>query len=166
MTVSIAAVRGGTNDRPTRLLRDSIERHRLPLVGQGDASHGLAGVVGDPGEDVAVKRSPLKRGKRITPVSAKGRARWDTLKALRIAVIARAEGRCQYCGAWGHLDAHHVVKRSQGGTDTMDNLVALCRSCHDRTDSPYAKGKLHITALGRGCFRMILIYTTDVRGGR
>lgn len=38
---------------------------------------------------------------------------------------------CVYCGepAPG-LHLHHVIRRSQGGTDTVDNLVALCFGCH------------------------------------
>jgi hypothetical protein len=51
------------------------------------------------------------------------------------------------------LDVHHVVKRSQGGSDVdLDLLVALCRWCHDQTDAPYARGRLVVTALGAGQF--------------
>jgi len=46
------------------------------------------------------------------------------------------------------LDVHHVVKRSQGGSDfDLDQLVALCRWCHDQTDAPYQRGRLVVTAL-------------------
>jgi hypothetical protein len=40
------------------------------------------------------------------------------------------------------LDVHHVVKRSQGGSDfDLDLLVALCRWCHDQTDArPMSEG--------------------------
>jgi predicted restriction endonuclease len=31
----------------------------------------------------------------------------------------------------GHLDAHHVLMRSQGGQDTVQNLKMLCRAHHD-----------------------------------
>ena len=48
---------------------------------------------------------------------------------------------------------HHVVKRSQGGSDfDLDRLVALCRWCHDQTDAPYARGRLVVIASGGGQF--------------
>jgi len=28
-------------------------------------------------------------------------------------------------------DIHHILFKSQGGTDEIGNLVALCRECHD-----------------------------------
>jgi hypothetical protein len=37
---------------------------------------------------------------------------------------------CQVCGSTDLLEAHHLVPRSQGGPDTEENLVLLCRSCH------------------------------------
>lgn len=30
----------------------------------------------------------------------------------------------------GHLEAHHRLMRSQGGPDTLENLVAVCRTHH------------------------------------
>jgi hypothetical protein len=51
------------------------------------------------------------------------------------------------------LAVHHVVKRSQGGSDfDLDLLVALCRWCHDQTDAPYERGRLLVTTLGDGQF--------------
>jgi len=29
------------------------------------------------------------------------------------------------------FDAHHVIKRSDGGSDALNNLETLCRACHD-----------------------------------
>ena len=72
---------------------------------------------------------------------------------MREAVLARAKGFCECCHASKALDVHHVIKRSQGGADTPDNGIALCRVCHEQTDWPYAKGRLVITALGDGRFR-------------
>jgi 5-methylcytosine-specific restriction endonuclease McrA len=72
---------------------------------------------------------------------------------LRLAVLLRAHFRCQACGRRVPLDVHHVVKRSQGGSDfDLDRLVALCRRCHDLTDAPYRTGRLVITPLGNGTF--------------
>ena len=28
------------------------------------------------------------------------------------------------------FDIHHLIKKSQGGTNTIDNLVVLCSECH------------------------------------
>jgi HNH endonuclease len=68
-------------------------------------------------------------------------------------VLARTGWRCQACGARRRLDVHHVVKRSQGGSDLdLDRLVTLCRWCHDQTDAPYERGRLVMTALSAGQF--------------
>ncbi len=79
-------------------------------------------------------------------------------KVIKAAVLARAGWHCQACGLRGRLDVHHVVKRSQGGSDfDLDRLVALCRWCHDQTDAPYERGRLVVTALGDDQFRFDVI---------
>jgi 5-methylcytosine-specific restriction endonuclease McrA len=39
---------------------------------------------------------------------------------------------CVSCGLLSGMiiEAHHVLLKSRGGDDTVDNLVALCRNCH------------------------------------
>jgi len=37
---------------------------------------------------------------------------------------------CAICGAEA-VDRHHIIYRSRGGTDEDENLIDLCRSCHD-----------------------------------
>ena len=37
---------------------------------------------------------------------------------------------CKCCGA-ASVNLHHVVYKSQGGTDDPSNLIPLCFSCHD-----------------------------------
>lgn len=41
--------------------------------------------------------------------------------------------RCRLCNIEGRLDLHHIVPRSLSrlGLDDPDNLIGLCRSCHD-----------------------------------
>lgn len=41
------------------------------------------------------------------------------------------ERECLLCGAVG-CDPHHMIRRSHGGTDSLLNLVPLCRICHDK----------------------------------
>ena len=53
--------------------------------------------------------------------------------------------RCEVCGARSvHL--HHRKRRSQGGPDTADNLLAVCLDCHERIHAnpadSYASGLL------------------------
>jgi 5-methylcytosine-specific restriction endonuclease McrA len=42
---------------------------------------------------------------------------------------AESEGCCRACGALDP-DAHHIVHRRLGGDDWPDNIVPLCRVCH------------------------------------
>jgi len=77
-------------------------------------------------------------------------------------VLVRAGWRCQACGVRRRLDVHHVVKRSQGGSDfDLDQLVALCRWCHEQTDAPYTRGRLVVTVLGGGHFSFQIIIAAD-----
>lgn len=53
--------------------------------------------------------------------------RWVT-----ITVAQRQNYRCAYCGLIKPLDFHHVTPRSKGRNDRPDNIVGVCRSCHER----------------------------------
>jgi 5-methylcytosine-specific restriction endonuclease McrA len=47
-------------------------------------------------------------------------------------VLHRDEYSCQNCKAKEvRLQVHHIQFRSEGGTNTPDNLITLCHSCHD-----------------------------------
>src|SRR2546427_9664533 len=90
---------------------------------------------------------PRARGRRA--------ASWAEWASIREQVLARAGWRCQACRVRRRLDVHHVVKRSQGGSDfDLDQLVALCRWCHDQTDAPYERGPLIVTGLVAGEFTL------------
>jgi HNH endonuclease len=94
-------------------------------------------------------------GPRATGRPAASVAEWGAIRAL---VLARAGWRCQACGFRQRLDVHHVVKRAQGGSDfDLDHLVTLCRACHAQTDAAYATGRLVVTSLGAGEFRLAVI---------
>lgn len=36
---------------------------------------------------------------------------------------------CEQCTAIA-VDIHHIKEKSLGGTDDIENLIALCRKCH------------------------------------
>ena len=60
------------------------------------------------------------------------RARQDVAPAVRRLVHRRDHGRCVVpgCRSARYLDTHHIVFRSEGGSDEPDNLVIACDSHH------------------------------------
>ena len=55
---------------------------------------------------------------------------------LRTATLTRDYHTCVACGAPGpRLTAHHLKARTDGGTDTLTNLVTLCQPCHSRIET-------------------------------
>lgn len=45
-------------------------------------------------------------------------------------VQRRYRNECCNCGETEHLDIHHIVPLSCGGTDKIENLVLVCQRCH------------------------------------
>ena len=52
-------------------------------------------------------------------------------KKVSQAVYRRDSWKCRNCSNRNGLDPHHVIFQSAGGPDTLNNLLALCRKCHD-----------------------------------
>ena len=50
--------------------------------------------------------------------------------ALMKRILERDRWRCQFCGAQVNLQVHHIVFRSQGGSDSEANLITACAECH------------------------------------
>ncbi|MEI6446465.1 MAG: HNH endonuclease signature motif containing protein [Actinomycetes bacterium] len=57
---------------------------------------------------------------------------YRTKEWKRLSRQARLEhgSDCTLCGSTHRVQAHHAVHRTEGGPDTIDNLVMLCASCH------------------------------------
>ena len=49
---------------------------------------------------------------------------------VRKAIYRREGFACALCDDNRHLQIHHVVKRSQGGSENPQNLICLCMNCH------------------------------------
>ena len=50
----------------------------------------------------------------------------------RSAILHRDNYTCQCCGKKNcRLEVHHIKFRSDGGTDDEENLITLCKECHD-----------------------------------
>ncbi len=50
--------------------------------------------------------------------------------AIKEAVLVRDNFQCQLCGTENSISPHHIVPKSQGGTDHISNLIILCFNCH------------------------------------
>src|SRR5258708_10565047 len=103
----------------------------------------------------AARRRIQRGGPRATGRPAASLEEWA---AIRRMVFRRARWRCQACGRGGALEAHHVVKRAQEGSDfDLDRLAALCPPCHTQTDATYRRGRLVITPPRGGRFAVEVI---------
>jgi 5-methylcytosine-specific restriction endonuclease McrA len=52
-------------------------------------------------------------------------------EALKRFRLEHANEPCDMCEMRVGVDSHHRVYRSRGGSDVPENLVWLCRPCHD-----------------------------------
>ena len=82
----------------------------------------------------AASRRRVRRGGKL----ALGRpsATKDEYAALLLVLKRRSGNRCEnpWCRKRGKLDRAHIKARSQGGSDDPDNVVYICRPCHERLD--------------------------------
>lgn len=54
-------------------------------------------------------------------------------KKVKRKVHDRSGGQCEICGSTHGLQHHHIVKKSQCGPDTFDNIILLCWDHHHGT---------------------------------
>ncbi len=70
---------------------------------------------------------------------------FENTKAM---VLNRDNYSCQYCKGKhkdSKLEVHHIVFRSQGGSDEGSNLITLCHTCHKNLHS----GKIRLKLSGK-----------------
>lgn len=58
-------------------------------------------------------------------------------KSVRKAVYERDNHTCQCCGIKEDLTLDHIVPRSRGGSNDMNNLQTLCKSCNFRKGTEF-----------------------------
>jgi len=52
---------------------------------------------------------------------------------IKAYIIYRDNHQCQKCKSKKiKLHIHHIIFRSNGGTDSPENLITLCKACHDK----------------------------------
>lgn len=81
------------------------------------------------------QNSPYDPAQREYWAKRQQRAVAETLNsATKRQVVQQQQYRCGQCGsalqADDHIELHHRIPRSEGGTDTKDNLMAVHEHCH------------------------------------
>lgn len=75
-------------------------------------------------------------GGQVRKVTRRQRRRPPLPETVRIAVFSRALGQCEAqphlptLACSGRMHYHHVLRRSQGGQDTVGNLLYVCSTHH------------------------------------
>lgn len=85
---------------------------------------------------------------------------FENTKAM---VLNRDNYTCQYCKGKhkdSKLEVHHVVFRSQGGSDEASNLITLCHTCHKALHN----GKISLNLKGK--MKGTLKYATQMNSIR
>lgn len=91
--------------------------------------------------EVALSDYIEKRGEGIW--AHRNHARDAVPGSIRYQVLKRAEHRCELCGISAEekaLEVDHIIPKSLGGLDALENYQALCYTCnaqkknHDKTD--------------------------------
>ena len=58
---------------------------------------------------------------------------YKRIMLTRKNVIVRDNHRCQYCGAAkGPMTVDHVIPKTEGGSDSWENLVSACTKCNNQ----------------------------------
>jgi DNA mismatch repair protein MutS len=112
-----------------RVLQDASGKliyDRTLQSGSGNSSYGLevAKAMGLPLTLMQRAYEIRKTLEGSVHLSEAPRSSWNTQ-------IARE--RCEVCGSQtvNALEVHHITPRSEGGSNTLRNLVVLCERCHD-----------------------------------
>lgn len=100
------------------------ERARLRAIYEADPERKReqtrAWIAANPGRRQAIATASAHRRR------ADGAIETDTL----VEILARAQGRCEWCNEEAKVELDHAIPVSRGGTNDTDNLVASCRSCN------------------------------------
>lgn len=87
-------------------------------------------------------------------------------RKTRTAVLERDENQCLRCGSCEDLEIHHIIPHSQGGSDKMQNLAALCHNCHKDATLTRSSRYGEVPAYPSGEFEAWLENDLDICGAK
>jgi len=76
------------------------------------------------------------------PNKKKRKSRTKEFEINREIVIKRDGYRCVTCNQISNLEVHHKQYKSNGGDDSIDNLITVCNLCHYKLHSKESIGNL------------------------
>lgn len=89
----------------------------------------------------AKESSPTEKGDEQTRTTTSSRRTYARSEVVKEFALQVADGECRGCGEEApfmdtsgdpYLEVHHLHRRSDGGPDDPENVVALCPNCHQR----------------------------------
>lgn len=86
------------------------------------------------GLNIKKAQKSLKAYKQINKVSEKQRLKNKTWKEVELEALERAKYTCEAklegCEGNKFLQGHHIIFRSKGGKNSLDNIIICCQHCH------------------------------------
>ncbi len=73
-------------------------------------------------------------------------------------MLVKSGGKCAHCGKLlrtQNVSAEHVIPLSKGGTNDIDNLVALCPDCNEKKDNFIYEPKLYYKYLKKDHLKLL-----------
>jgi 5-methylcytosine-specific restriction endonuclease McrA len=126
-------------DIPERLLKRVGENSHSATVSKSSGSSTESGTTTD--EHLRQEAIEDSSEQVKTTTTSKSTSEYSRSKKVKEYVKRRADGQCEGCGEPApfksktgepYLHAHHIHELSDGGSDTIDTVVALCPNCHYR----------------------------------
>ena len=82
-----------------------------------------------------MKQTPLKRTRRIIPISDKQRIELRQRTRLKAELLIEFGNHCMTCKDlnrdWRGISLSHIIPLSRGGKTTRENCILECFPCHE-----------------------------------
>jgi 5-methylcytosine-specific restriction endonuclease McrA len=78
--------------------------------------------------DVGIRQERVRSISKDRPI----RLSLEEYRALHRAMLERDRWKCQACGSIAGVEVHHIRHLGRSGSDSVENLICLCRNCHSK----------------------------------